>query len=280
MRHLLFLLCILLATVSGWAQELTLVETPGDVLRFELGEVKVPPGSQWKTKSQGELKIYVGAASAKPGSLFMVTVLKKPMRPGDNPAREVQQFAEGLAESFAARQGGLDGKVDSQADARGGTFQFRSKQGGEVFGSLILGTSDTLVITSQGTSRAELDQFVATFKPDAIKMAPPKPLKEVRQKLITGFAFLCMFVNGFLGLLGGLVAVATRGNFWRGAAATMAVFGLVEFVGALYFVSKNLDGDSFQQGEIVGYLVGSMAFSCGVPVLLASLLGRRKAPQR
>lgn len=265
--------------MPGWAQDLQVVATPGNVLRFELGTVKIPEGSQWKSKVQEELKLYVGVNPSDLTTLYMVTILKKPMRLGSDPAKEMQQFAEGMAESFASHQGGLDGPVESTPDARGGFVAFKTRSGSTIYGQLILGERDTLVFTTQNASRQQLDTFVSGFTPDPDKMAPPKPLKEVRQKLITAFAIGCMIINFLAGLLGGLVALALRGNFWRGAALTMTTLGCLEFVGALYFVSQSTGGSSFEQGEMAGYLTGSMLFGCGLPVFVAGLLGRRKTVQ-
>lgn len=121
MRNLLLLFCFLLVWASGWAQDLQLVETPGNLLRFELGEIRVPDKTQWKSKVQDNLKIYVGTNPAEMTSLYMVTVLNKPMVPGPDPAKQIQEFAQGMGESFASHQGGLDGSGREQT-RRAGRF--------------------------------------------------------------------------------------------------------------------------------------------------------------
>ena len=277
MRNLLLLFCFLLVWASGWAQDLQLVETPGNLLRFELGEIRVPDKTQWKSKVQDNLKIYVGTNPAEMTSLYMVTVLNKPMVPGPDPAKQIQEFAQGMGESFASHQGGLDGPVESKPDARGGSLSFKTKGGSIVYGQLIMAEKDTLVFCTQNGTRQQLDTLVAGFKPDASKMGKPASQKEVRQKLITGFALGCMIINAFLGVVGGLVALALRGNFWRGAANTMAVLGGLELIGSLYFVTQNTGGSSFEQGEMTGYLLGSMFFAVGLPVVVSGLLGRKKS---
>lgn len=276
MRNLLLLFCFLLVWAPGWAQDLQSVETPGNLLRFELGEIRVPDKTQWKSKVQGNLKIYVGTNPAEVTSLYMVTVMNKPMVLGPDPAKQIQEFAEGMGESFASHQGGLDGPVESKPDARGGSLSFKTKGGSIVYGQLIMAEKDTLVFCTQNGTRQQLDTLVAGFKPDASKMGQPASQKEVRQKLITGFALGCMIINAFLGVVGGLVAMALRGNFWRGAANTMAALGSLELIGSLYFVTKNTGGSSFEQGEMTGYLLGSMFFAVGLPVVVSGFLGRKK----
>ena len=261
---MLRLLMTLLILLAGSAFAETLDVSSGELTTI-VGTVRVPPKTRWVKREIKQQTVYAGVNEDDLTIAYMVAVT-----PPINQGPMTVEFVCGYAEGYNPEQKYAASDVTANVTDAATSFSFDAK-GRKVYGWGQRGRQETLIISTQGGTKTELDAMVISFKAAPGKLQPPLTRMEAHHRGSNMLAGLCAFVDflifGMVAVLALIVRGVSKGRFNPLNVACNAVWVcfVVELVG-LCFLSNRSATDPFSAGERTGYLMGGMTFLIAFPL--------------